>query len=114
MTSDSRWGSPLARHINTMIAPWLDTDIHWWTPPLNFLTTAIDKIIRDQVAGVLLAPDWESAPWWRLLSRHSDSSMRIRSIAEFVVPVPNNIAQPEVLANPRWHFRLWLIIGSPT
>ena len=114
MTFDSRWGSPLARNINTMIVPWLHTDTHWWTPPLNFLTTAIEKIILDQVTGVLLTPDWESAPWWRLLSRHSGSSMRIRSIAEFVVPVPNNIAQPEVLANPRWHFRLWLIIGSPT
>ena len=92
MTFDSRWGSPLARNIDTMVRPWLHSDVHWWNPPLNFISEAITKIVLDRVTGVILTPDWESAPWWRQLLRHSDLSMRIRSIAEFVASVPNNIA----------------------
>ena len=114
MTYDSRWGSVDATRVDTMPSPWGRQTEYWWTPPANFIAPTLLKIDTDGARGVLLTPDWPSAPWWPRARSLSSDSICVGDMARYVHRLPNNSATPEPLRNHRWGYRLWRIHGSPS
>jgi hypothetical protein len=113
MSYDSRWASIDATRVDTMPVPWNRHTEYWWTPAANFITQTLFKIGNGKAHGVLLTPDWPSAPWWRRAQLLSSDSVTVADMTRYVHSLPNNSATPEPLRNLRWAYRLWRIPGSP-
>ena len=113
MTYDSRWASNEATRIDTMPTAWSRHTEHWWTPAANFIAQTLYKIGTDKARGVLLTPDWPSAPWWLRVQSLSSGSIAVADMIRYVHSLPNNSATHEPLRNLRWAYRLWRIPGSP-
>ena len=113
MAWDSRWATADANSIDTMLTSWKGKQC-WWTPPWNFVAETLMKIERDQASGVLLTPDWPSAPWYRRAELLAQQRIVLAHAHQYAVPVTNNLAEPEPMRNNRWGCVLWRIAGCAT
>ena len=101
-----KWASG-GGHPNAWTVTW--TGRNWLTPPLDLISDVLKKVRADRAAGVMLAPEWQAQPWWPELQKLTVSSLAARGLSSLVVRHGNNRAVPEVLRNPRWCWRLWLL-----
>jgi hypothetical protein len=105
---NTRYYHPMAEAINCYTQRWEGT-VSWMVPPFSQVGRALRHLEEAAARGVLVFPDWPSAPWWPLLLalRVGDS-----------IPVPlawvraGEAGNPEPLRNPRWRLRMALVDGS--
>jgi len=105
---DTRYACEQAQTVDTFSTHW--EGMAWLTPPLSLLHSVLAKVESDQAPGVLVCPEWPAATWFPILQRLQVDSFPI-NIEDNVVRHTNNPAQPEVLRNRLWRFRVWLLIG---
>lgn len=105
---DTRYACDQASTVDTFSTRW--DGMAWLTPPLSLLHSVLEKVEADQAPGLIVCPEWPAATWFPLLQRLAVDSYPI-NIADAVVRHTNNPAQPEVLRNKLWRFRVWLLIG---
>jgi hypothetical protein len=105
---DTRYACDQASTVDTFSTRW--DGMAWLTPPLSVLHSVLEKVEADQAPGLIVCPEWPAATWFPLLQRLAVDSYPI-NIADAVVRHTNNPAQPEVLRNKLWRFRVWLLIG---
>ena len=101
-----KWASG-GGHPNAWTVTW--TGRNWLTPPLGLISDVLKTVRAGRAAGVMLAPEWQAQPWWPELQKLSVSPLAVRELSTLVVRHGNNRAVPEVLRNPRWCWRLWLL-----
>jgi hypothetical protein len=54
---------------------WSTFTVAWANPPWELITKLLYKARRDKARIILIAPHWESAPWWPLLLRTATQPM---------------------------------------
>ena len=108
---DTRWGSDHGSTMDTFTTAW--TGVNWWTPPIALLADVLAKIVHESSRGVVLAPVWPAAPWFRKLQAVTIGWLPVNVAASLVVVVTNK-AQAEPLSNRAWEWRMWYVDGRRT
>ena len=42
-------------------------ELNWWVPPPKLVCHCLNKIVSEKACGTLIAPMWQSAPFWPLI-----------------------------------------------
>lgn len=75
--------------------------LSWCNPPWALLARVLTKVVNERAPVILMAPYWESAPWWPLLVHHASIIWKVpEAPVQFVVAT--NPATPQPLRNPAW------------
>jgi len=73
----------------------------WCNPPWGLLARVLSKSVEERAPIILMAPYWETAPWWPVLVHHASILWKIpESPSTFVIGT--NPATPQPLRNPAW------------
>ena len=73
---NARWNCPESEAINALVQSW-DYDNNWVVPPPRLINQVLDKIGSTRGQGVLMVPQWESAPFWpKLLELEKQRCLR--------------------------------------
>lgn len=59
---------PSAHAIDAFSVSWKN-DIFYAFPPFSILPRVLQKVKRDQAAGILVVPDWPTQPWYPVMRR---------------------------------------------
>jgi len=85
--------------MDALIQPWSWANL-WANPPWILIPRILAKVIREKATITLVAPLWESAPWFPLLlDLLVAPPIQLRSPAPLV---PSPVHQQPPLRNPQW------------
>ena len=62
----SRWPNPCSEGIDAFAASW-ENENNWLFPPPKLIPRVLQYTKFTKSEGTLIAPQWESAPWWPLI-----------------------------------------------
>ena len=95
---NSRWPNPCSEGIDAFAASW-ENENNLLFPPPKLIPRVLQHMKFTKSEGTLIAPQWESAPWWPLIVRRNRTFRY--EVKKFLLLTPRrNMFLPAVPGTP--------------
>ena len=107
---NSYWPDPGAEAVDAFAQTWRGEN-NWVNPPFRLVNRVLDLVESQGVEATIIAPIWQTAPWFlRLAEMSIDLPILFPCARDSFLPGSRGNTEP--MNNPPWRFAAWRVSGA--